>query len=351
MSTNDDYYIEILNNISIYLYRYGNLAIYILGNIGNLLSILIFSRKPWKKNVCVFYFITFLILSCIYLNSIILGTALINGFDINVQNSNALLCKLFHYVGIFSSTLLPTVIILASIDRLLISSQNVDTRLYSSKRLAYFSISLSALFWLFFHIHLLIKVNIQQIGSSDWICDFDLSGSYIYFVNYSLMTFNCLFCLLMIILSILAFKNVRYIRCTPRHQRKQIRSMTKKDFQLIRCLFVLVIVYISVSIAPTLNSVYTTATKNQIRTPLQDETVYFIANLFVFIYFTFYCSNFFIFLIVSKAFRYELKRIFFKLFDNDLAVLTEEENIQKNNEHLNVTVVNTIEIPFCCENK
>ena len=52
----------------------------------------------------------------------------------------------------------------------------------------------------------------------------------------------------MIILSIFAFKNVRHIRAIPRQQRHQIRSMTKKDFQLLRCLFVQDIVYIIFSI-------------------------------------------------------------------------------------------------------
>ena len=42
----------------------------------------------------------------------------------------------------------------------------------------------------------------------------------------------------MIVLSILSFKNVRHIRPVPRQQRKQLRSMTKKDFQLLRCLYV-----------------------------------------------------------------------------------------------------------------
>ena len=72
----------------------------------------------------------------------------------------------FIYVSFLFSTLLPTILILASIDRLLISSQNVDTRLYSSKRLAYFSISISTFFWIVFNFHILIKVNIQELYPS-----------------------------------------------------------------------------------------------------------------------------------------------------------------------------------------
>ncbi|CAF3436186.1 unnamed protein product [Rotaria sp. Silwood1] len=315
MSSLDNYYSEILNNIIVYLYRYGNLTIYIIGNIGNLLSIFIFCKKSWRKNVCVFYFLIFLLLSSAYLNSTILGTAFINGFQIYAQNSSVILCKLLHYTAVLFSTLLPTILILASIDRLLISSQNVDTRLYSSKRLAYFSISLSTFFWIIF--------NFQ-------------------FVTYSLMIFNCFFCLFMIILSIFAYKNVRHIRCISRNRQYQIRTMTKKDFQLLRCLFIQDIVYIFVSLIPALYSVYTTSTKDQIRTPLEESIVYFLQSLFTFIYFTFYGSSFFIFFIVSKAFRHGLKRFIFKIIGKELMTLREEDNRQENNENLNIPVVSKI---------
>jgi hypothetical protein len=71
-----------------------------------------------------------------------------------ICKTNILLCKLFFYMSFVISTLLPTVLVLASIDRLLISSQNFDTRLYSSKCLAYFSISISTIFWIMLNIHI-----------------------------------------------------------------------------------------------------------------------------------------------------------------------------------------------------
>ncbi len=47
-----------LNNIIIYIYRYIVLLCYIVGNIGNLMRVLIFSKKNLEKNVCVFYLFT-----------------------------------------------------------------------------------------------------------------------------------------------------------------------------------------------------------------------------------------------------------------------------------------------------
>jgi hypothetical protein len=59
----------------------------------------------------------------------------------------------------------------------IISSQNVDTRLYSSRRLAYFMISISVFFWIVFNFHILVKVNIQQFSPSDFVCYYNLSKS------------------------------------------------------------------------------------------------------------------------------------------------------------------------------
>ncbi|CAF3684379.1 unnamed protein product, partial [Adineta steineri] len=56
-----------------------------------------------------------------------LGLVLLNGFNVNLQNSNVIVCKLYFYASFLFAALSPTILILASIDRLLISSQNVDT--------------------------------------------------------------------------------------------------------------------------------------------------------------------------------------------------------------------------------
>ena len=341
-SSSDSYYIDLLNTVITRIYQYGNLTIYILGTVGDLLSIYIFLTKKWRKNVCVFYFLICLLLSLIYLNSTILATSLITGWRINAVNSSIVLCKLMFYVTFVVALLLPTILILASIDRLLISSQNVDTRLYSSRRLAYLLIGISIVFWTLFNLHILVRVHIQQIGPSSVICYYDLSSAYFNFVNYSLTVFNCSFCLLMIVLSIFAFKNVRRIRSLPRQQPRIIRTMTKKDFQLLRCLFVHDVVYISVSVISSVYAVYQITSRDQKRTPLQSAIANFLVNLFTFIYFTYYCCSFFIFVCVSKAFRQEVKQLIFKTIGKDIRRMggrEEQQQAEPNNIALNVEVV------------
>ena len=318
-----------LNMISTYVYRYANLTTYLVGNIGNALSVCVFLQKSWRKNVCVFYLLIDLLLSTIYLNSSILGTTLIVGFNINPLNSNIFLCKLFFYTGLWGTFLTPTILILAGIDRLLISSQNIDTRLYSSRRLAYFSVSIGTCFWLLFSLHALVKVNVQHLGPTISFCYYDLERGYQQFISYSLMLFNVLFCLVLLILSAFSFKNVRRIRAIPRQQRNRIRAMNKKDFQLLRCLFAQVIVYIVCSAFPSGYSIYEIATQDQENTLLQETLKRVVLNVLDVLYSTYHATSFFVFLAISKAFRNELKRYLCRLVGQKLDILRAEDQQQQ----------------------
>jgi hypothetical protein len=288
----------------------------------------------------------YLLFSSFYINSTVLSSIFTSGYNINLQNSNVVLCKIYFYVAFLFAAVPPSVLILASIDRLLISSQNVDTRLYSSKRLAYFSVSINIFFWFVFFFHILIKVNIYEFSPGYFLCYYDPSGTYFEFLSYSSLVATTLFCLIMIILSMFTFKNVRRIRAIPRQQRKQIRSMTKKDFQMLRCLFVQDIVYIVFSFFLSIDYVYEAATSNQIQTPLVQAIDNFVHYFLTFLHDVPFCASFFIFISVSKAFRNELKRTIYKIFGKNLMAVREEENIQENaggdNIELNVAVVNPV---------
>jgi hypothetical protein len=346
MVSSANYYIDLLNNIIIYIYRYGVPVIYVLGNIGNLLSAMVFSKKSWRKHVCVFYFNVCLLVNSVAINAYIFRFIFATGFNIDVRNSSELLCKLSYYVGFLVTTLLPTVLILATIDRLLISSQNVDTRLYSSKRLAYFSISLGTAFWVVFNIHLLIKVHIQPVVPSTFECFYDLSSSYLEFVSYCSLIITLLFSITMIILLVITFKNVHRIRAVPHQQRHQVRTMTKKDFQLLRCLFIQDVVYIPCNIFLNVYYAYVVATMNQTQTSLEEAISNFFKGFLYFLQFIPFCASFFIFVIVSKAFRHELKRLVYKTVGKDLIPLREEDNQQPNiatdNIGLNVVANNIV---------
>ncbi|CAF1449926.1 unnamed protein product [Adineta steineri] len=223
-----------------------------------------------------------------YINSTTIGLILINGFNVYLHNYNNFLCKTYFYSAFLFDTLSPTILILASVDRLLISSQNVDTRLYSSKRLAYFSITLNTLFWIIFNSHILIKVSVQQNSPTNYICYYNFSKFYINFVAYSSTIIHIAFFLLMIILCMLTFKNVRFMRTVPHGKRHHIRSMTNRDFQLLRCLFVqdiLFIIFVNACLSSVSNVLFTYSTVKLIKVPHTSiALVHRLLQLLIFVY-------------------------------------------------------------------
>jgi uncharacterized protein YggT (Ycf19 family) len=147
----------------------------------------------------------------------------------------------------------------------------------------------------------------------------------------------------MVALSVIAFKNVRHIRIVPRQQRNQIRKMTNKDFQLLRCLFAQDIVFIVFSLWVIIYYVYSAVTNDQIRTPMEQAIVNFSDRLSSFLYNVSYCVSFFIFMGISRAFRQELKRMVYKICGKNLVQLHNEQDREESVEQ-NVIVVSTIEL-------
>ncbi|CAF1172823.1 unnamed protein product [Adineta steineri] len=149
----------------------------------------------------------------------------------------------------------------------------------------------------------------------------------------------------MMILSILAFKNVRRIRSFPHQQRNQLRSMNKKDFQLLRCLYVQDIIYIICTGIPSIIEIYENITMDEVHTPVENAIVNLIGDLGLFLYHIPYCASFYIYISMSKAFRHELKRLIYKIWCKNLISIREEEHRQGNIELNVVDIVSTIVVP------
>ena len=148
MSSFNKYSIKILDIALYYIHRCVLHILYILDNTGNIFNLIIFLKESWRKNICLF-------LNTCYINSSVAADILLS--------YNIVLCKLYTYITYILSILLPTLRILASIDRLLISSQNVDTRLYSSKRLAYVLVSVCTFIWFIYLLKLIYKNYLPRI--------------------------------------------------------------------------------------------------------------------------------------------------------------------------------------------
>ena len=239
------------------LYKFGGPILMSLGTVSCILSLIVFTKKILRKNPCSIYFVAFNVSNILLIYPSILFTTLASGYSIDPGLYSLIYCRFRSYTTLLFTVLSPSYLILASVDRILITSPDASTRQRSTPRLAYICIIIVTLFWLLFHIHALIFTNIIQIASSFVACYFQPGLQVTLIGYYSLFVKGILVPLLMIISGLWAVKNIRSIgRVAPAPISTVtgaafiggLRSIHSKDHQLIKILLVDISVYIIFSL-------------------------------------------------------------------------------------------------------
>ncbi|UJR18184.1 hypothetical protein I4U23_005085 [Adineta vaga] len=198
MSSEYDF-IKYLLTIQTNLYKYGGPIQIIFGTIGCILSLIVFSKNNLRKNPCSIYFIAYNTISLIMIYTVILPHILIIGYQIDPSSYNLNFCRFRLYNLLLYNILGSSYLILASIDRILLTSRNVRTRQRSTVRLAYLSILLVTLFWLLITSHTLIFARIISIGSNFSYCYFEVDGYYTFLSYFAALVKGILCPLLLLI--------------------------------------------------------------------------------------------------------------------------------------------------------
>jgi hypothetical protein len=146
-----------LTTIQTQLNLYGFSLFMILGNAGNAFIVILFSKQ--RQNACSIYLLSAAIVNILYLT--------FNGFTtifpVNYGDETLLafgLCKITPYIIGFLGQISKTMLVLACIDRFLITSDRAGFRAFSTPKRAKYLIFFSALFWPLLAIHIPIMETI-----------------------------------------------------------------------------------------------------------------------------------------------------------------------------------------------
>lgn len=175
------------------------------------------------------------------------------GYNIELAPTSSVWCKFRFYLATVATILPHSFIILACIDRLMMSSMSVRARQWSRPAFAYRMIAIVTLVWIIYSIHALVGSNIQTAYGYSY-CFID-SGIYGLFNAFSAIILNyTLPPLLMTIFGVLTICNVR------RAQRQvqltgRVMQMHKKDRYLLRMLLFQVLVNVVFTIPPAVAQV------------------------------------------------------------------------------------------------
>ncbi|CAF1511630.1 unnamed protein product [Adineta ricciae] len=308
-------YITYLSSVQKNLFGYGGPIIIPIGTICCALSLLVFSKKALRKNPCAIYFRCVNLSNLIYIYSSVLMFVLAIGYNIDLSTHSLIGCRFIYYCTILFDTLGAFYLILASIDRFIVTSPNALTRQRSTYRLAFLCILIGTLFWMLFHIHMFIFINLQEVLPGYFVCYFqsELYRNLLFY--YGTIIKGILMPLLLIVFGILTWKNLRIV-----HRNRVIpirtgntnlsgdreHSVLTKNRQFTLILLMEIIIYITFTLFLSLVGIYQQIAQSESETIV----IYFIRNIALFISYLSLCANFFGNLFISKTFRSQVKHIF-----------------------------------------
>ena len=295
--------------------RYGFPMLLVFGNVGNLLLVVIFTRRHHRRNPCSLYLLASAIFGTIGLN-----WALITNTNALYQipdpfTLSLVLCRLRGYILQTTAVLYRSMIILACIDRYAMSSARVHIRALSKPSIAMKVIVATTLFWLLVTVQQPIFQTIRLNRCSV----FDVYG--LIFSIYQICLFGCVFPGLMVVFGRLVWKNLKSVRARIRvHPLPMVPGtqteaplLTRRDICLMRFVLAEIVVAMVLSFLYPINSLYlvlATNVPNKSRDRLQIEGFSTFVSQLVLFYLN-YCVAFYLYVVMSPSFRAEVRRLLF----------------------------------------
>ncbi|CAF0797740.1 unnamed protein product [Adineta steineri] len=289
-SSSDANIITLLNNTTNQLNRYLAISIFLFGIIGNALNTLVLSQRALRLNPCSWLF---LVSSIAYSISIVSGLVprFLSSWNADLTNTNPLLCKLRIFIFFNSLTIAFWLIMLATIDRWLSSSINANHRQKSTLKNAQHGMICIVIVSTMIQIQQLVCFEANLTNAPIKCYTKTVACSILSDMTFALITV-LIPLLVMFILGLMIISNVRQTQARLRPINMAIDSndgqhtttvvfgrQKKTDRQLLKMLFVQILVILALTFPLALSKLYTTFTRNTYKSPLQNAIENFIFNL------------------------------------------------------------------------
>jgi hypothetical protein len=298
--------LSILTNIENVLTIYGYSIAMILGNIGNVFIVLIFSQQ--RQSACAIYLICAAIVNIVYLTYDVIVTIFIFYYP-DRTTGEIIFCKTNKYLLYIFGQQGKTMIVFACIDRFLITSSRVTFRAFSTPKRAKYLIFFSLLFWALSTIHVPIMITVIKGQCTT-------SGVYSIISSvYGIIFISLIPTIMSAIFGYLSYRNLRQIkkRVQPVGQNtvNGNNNIQRRDRDLLIIVIAEVAVYVlTTALVPFILIeilISTYVMPNKSLQYLQIEI--FILDIDFFLLFVNSAAPFYTYLISSKSFRRDFKQI------------------------------------------
>ncbi|UJR34295.1 hypothetical protein I4U23_021699 [Adineta vaga] len=329
---------NIFSNIRTHLAIYVYCPLFVIGNIGNILNMIIFTRESLRTNACPIYFLLVSIFNLITIN-IGYFTRILPLLNVPDPSRNiAWYCKGRAYITGLSLTLTRHFLCVIAIDRFLITSTRVSLRQLSSFKTAKWIILISCTSWAIFYIHTIFGYENTRGGTS---CGRQ-AGFYSTFTTICTISIDAIlpivimttFTLLMLkhvhamqlrqakavlfrkrnlIIPITNINSIQNSRNQEENNHRRIEQ--QKENQLNRFSLIQIFIYIIFNLPNAVYVVYMLVATNDKKTADQIAIESFVSS-FVSIMTFIYCTlNFYIYTLSSRTYRRKTKQILRQCFN------------------------------------
>ncbi|UJR29939.1 hypothetical protein I4U23_017486 [Adineta vaga] len=152
------------------IYKYICLTIFIIGIIGNSLSVLVFSRPSLRHRSCAVYFLALAITDIASLIASFIDTVLPSYNHVNLTANILFLCKLNPTMVYFTTDLSNFLLAVASIDRAVSIQCPLTSKRFCRARIAIYIIVLMSIIFLFINGHIFWGFEIIQATATSQGC-------------------------------------------------------------------------------------------------------------------------------------------------------------------------------------
>jgi hypothetical protein len=278
----------------------------ILGNIGNVFIAIIFSRQ--RQSACALYLICSAVGNSVYLTFEGIASILTLYYPDRTIRT-IIFCKMYSYTLNFVGQVPKTMLILACIDRFLITSNRASFRAFSTPKRAKYLIFFSTMFWLLSTIHVPIMMTVvygQCITSGVYATIYSF---------YSLIFVSLIPTITSAIFGYLTYRNMRQLqnRIQPVVQNIVNANITiqRRDRDLLIIVIAEVVTYVvTTALFPLIQlemMISGYLIPNKSFQYLQIEI--FILNIAYFLLFINCAAPFYTYLISSKSFRRDCQEL------------------------------------------
>jgi len=292
--------------------RYGMTAYVILGNIGLLINIGVFSQPVYRRKSYSLYILTMSIYGLLALN--VCTIPIIYGaYHTNPSNYIYLFCEIQFYFRHALMQLTRAFAVLACADRYASCSNQASIRAFSQYEVALKAIPCMTLFWLVVAIY---PTMLRTLDNG--VCDARSGVEDILYTTYIVFVLGFLPVICLSVFGILMTKNLKGMRnriqpATSSNSTGPI--LRKRDRDLIKMFLIELIIYIILTIPNTVMHIYVISVVNLVKSKerqLIEAFAVYVARVFLL-----YLGNafsFWVYISTSVSYRLEIKNLFIKWY-------------------------------------